>query len=130
MAEERTEEQKVARAPVIVVLGGKDHEIIPLVISESRAWRIAVVAALGELQGHTQTSSDDTGAFQSSLDALLVGMPDKVLDLFFQYAKGLDRPTIEATATDKEVAEAFEKVVALAFPLAQSLVGTMGRLSA
>ncbi len=126
---ERTEEEKVARAPITVTLGGEPHRIEPLVIKDSREWRKAVVAALGELQGHTQTSSDDPGAFQSSLDALLVGMPDKVLDLFFEYAKDLDRSTIEATATDKEVAEAFEKVVALAFPLAQSLVGTMGKLS-
>jgi len=60
---------------------------------------------------------------------MLVEMPDKVIDLFFAYAKDLNREEIEAVATDSEMARAFEKVVEMAFPLARSLVGAMGTVS-
>ncbi len=126
---ERTEEQKLIHAPITVVLGGKDFEITPLVIRDSRAWRAKVVEALSVLPSYAKTTTDNPELFATALEAMLVKMPDTVLDLFFDYAKGLDRKQIEETATDAEMAKAFQQVVDLAFPLAQSLVGTMVKLS-
>ena len=60
---------------------------------------------------------------------MLVAMPDKVFDLFLDYARDLNREEIESTATDYEVARAFEEVAALAFPLATSLVNAMAKQS-
>ena len=60
---------------------------------------------------------------------MTITMPDKVIDLFFKYAKDLNREEIEGIATDAEIAKAFEEVVKVAFPLAESLPKAMGRIS-
>ena len=126
---ERTEEQKVLRAPIVVILGGNEYEIAPLVIRDSRQWRIKAVDALSSLPQYTKVTTDDAEQFGEALKAMLVVMPDTVLDLFFEYAKELNREEIETVATDEEVAEAFRQVAAMAFPLAQSLVGAMAKIS-
>lgn len=126
---ERTEEQKVTRAPVIVVLGGREFEIVPLVIRDSRKWRIKAVEALASLPKYAKVTTDDVDQFGEALNSMLVQTPDTVVDLFFNYAKELNREEIEAIATDEEIAEAFRQVVKMAFPLAQSLVGAMVKVS-
>jgi hypothetical protein len=123
----RSDEDKLCKAPIKVVLGGKEFDIAPLVIRDSRVWRGKVTAALGQLPRYTQVTTDDGDAFESALKKLLVEMPDMVVDLFFEYARGLDREKIEAMATDAEMAKAFEEVVAVAFPLTGSLLGVLAR---
>ena len=126
---QRSEEEKVAQAPIKVILGGNEYEIKPLVIRDSRVWRQKVVTALSTIPKHAKATTDDPEKFAEALNAMLVAMPDTVIDLFFEYAKNLDRDEIEGVATDTEVATAFEEVVGLAFPLASSLAGAMGNLS-
>lgn len=126
---ERTEEQKLTQAPIIVVLGGEKHEIKPLVIKESRLWRQKVAKVWASLPQKLATTSDKPDDFEAALSALLVTMPDMVVDLFFEYAQDLDRKEIEQVATDSEIAKGFEQVVEIAFPLSRSLVSTMGKLS-
>lgn len=126
---ERTEEQKLVMAPVIVVFGGKEYSLRPLVIKESRVWRQKVISVLGQLPQLTQVTSEDKEKFDSALETLLVTMPDTVVDLFFSYAKDLDREEIEEVATDSEMAVAWAKVVDLAFPLLQGLVKTMSKMA-
>ena len=126
--ETRTEEQKIVQAPITVILGGKEYDIKPLVIRESREWRnkfIEFVAPLTRLAGVTTETPDD---FEAALKNMMVTMPDKVIGLFFDYAKELDRDKIEGEATDAELAKAFEEVIKVAFPLAESLPKAMGRL--
>lgn len=126
---DRTEEQKIAHAPIKVVLGGKEYEIKPLVIRDSRIWRAKVSELLASLPQYAKITTDTPDEFGKALSALLVAMPDRVVDLFFDYAKDLNREEIEAVSTDQEIADAFDKVVSLAFPLAKSLVGAMAKLS-
>ena len=120
----RSEEDKILRTPVVVILGGLKYEVEPLVIKESRVWRRNVVKMLSALPLYAQATTDNPSEFEAALSKLLVDMPDTVVDLFFEYAKGLDREEIEATATDSEMAKAFEQVVEIAFPLARSPFGT------
>ena len=126
---QRTEEQKLVQAPVVVAFGGNEYEVKPLVIRESRVWRQAVVKVLAAYPRFAAVTSDKPTDLEAALSALLVAMPDTVVDLFFQYAKELDRPVIEPVATDAEMAHAFEQIVEVAFPLAKSLVKTMGNLA-
>jgi len=126
---ERTEEQKLISDPVLVVFGGKQYPLRPLVIKESRVWRQGVIAVMEKLPELTNVSSDDKDKFSSALTGLLITMPDTVVDLFFSYAKDLDRDEIEAIASDSEMAVAWEKVVQLAFPLLKGLVKTMEKLA-
>lgn len=126
---ERTEEQKLTQSAVVVFFGGREYPIRPLVIRESREWRQKVIKTLGTLPQLTKVTSDDPKKFNSALESLLITMPDTVVDLFFSYAKELNREEIEQIATDSEMATAWEKVVELAFPLLQGLVKTMGKMA-
>ena len=121
---ERTEEQKVFKDSLKVILGGDEHNIRPLVIRESREWRQKVAAVYSKLPSYMQVTSDKPEEFSQAISAMFTEMPDMVIDLFFAYAKDLDRDAIEGVATDDEVAKAFEQVMEYAFPLSRSLVGT------
>ena len=121
----RTEEQKLFQEGVTVVLGCKEYEVKPLKIRESRVWRGKFAELTGQLARHAKVTTDNPDAFEGAVKALLVTMPDQVADLFFEYASNLDRKAIEEEATDAEVAQAFQEVVALAFPLAGALTEAM-----
>jgi len=125
----RTEEDKITQAPLVVVLGGKKYEIKPLVIRDSREWRKKVIPMLAPIPTFLKSNLDSPEAFGNMLQQFLATMPDEVLDLFFSYAKDLDRKEIESTTTDAELAKAFEEVMKLAFPLAESLPKALGKLS-
>lgn len=125
--EVRTEEQKVARAPIVVILGGKEYEIAPLVIRDSREWRKKIISLITPLPDLIKVTMDNPEDFGNILTQMMVVMPDQVIDLFFEYAKDLNREEIEGIATDAEMAKAFEEVVKVAFPLAESLPKTMAR---
>ena len=128
---DRSEEDKIAQAGIEVILGGKKYDIAPLVIKDSRVWRKKVIELIAPLPALVKTTVDveHPEHFEGVLTNLMVTMPDRVLDLFFEYAKDLNRDEMESTATDAEIAAAFEQVVNLAFPLVQSLPKAMGQLS-
>ena len=129
MVTKRTEDEIITQAAISAVLGGKKYEIKPLVIRDSRIWRGKVVAVLSYLPQYAATTTDNPELFGEAINQMLAVMPDKVIDLFFAYAKDLNRDEIEAVATDSEIAAAFGQVVDIGFPLAKSLVGTMTRIS-
>ena len=126
---ERTEDEKVTQAGIDVILGGDTYKVPPLVIKDSREWRKEISQMLASIPQYAAVTTDDPAGFEAALKKLLLDMPDRVIDLFFGYAKTLDRPTIEEKATDAEIAVAFEQVIQIAFPLAKSPVSLMGRLS-
>lgn len=131
MVKERTEEEKVVRAPIKVIFGGNKYEIAPLVIRDSREWRKKVIGLVAPLPQMIKTTLDvnDSDAFGKVLTNMLITMPDQVIDLFFEYAKDLNREEIENIATDAELALAFEEVIKVTFPLAESLPKAMARFS-
>jgi len=126
---ERTEEEKVIQAPISVILGGEQYDVKPLVIRDSRLWRQKVAGMLAPLPGLVSTNSDDPEAFGQALTQLLVDTPDMVVDLFFDYAKELNREEIENVATDAEMRDAFQEIVKYAFPLVEALPATMAQIA-
>ncbi len=125
----RTEDEIVTRASIEVILGGKTFKIAPLVIRDSRGWRKKVVSLIAPLPALVKVTMDDEEDFGNVLTTMMVTNPDQVLDLFFEYAKELDREEIESIATDDEMAVAFQEVIKVAFPLAASPMKVMERLS-
>ena len=117
----RTDEDKIVGAPIVVILGGQEYRIKPLVIRDSREWRKKLIKAFGILPKYLNMTTDNPEGFTQALDSMLGEMPEVVADLFFSYAKDLDRDEIETTANDSELAEAFQEVMKFAFPLSQSL---------
>jgi len=125
----RTEEDIIARAGIEVTLGGVVYTIPPLVIRESREWKRKAIKLVAPLPEITTINSDDAEGFQKALETLLVTMPDEIIDLFFAYAKELDREDIESKATDAELAKAFGEVLAVAFPLSQAAPNLLRAMS-
>lgn len=125
----RTEEDKILRSPITVVLGGEEHKVSPLVIRDAREWRKKFAQLLGKLPAYAATTTDDAKGFEVAIVAMLVGMPDEMADLFFAYAKDLDREAIEASATEAELAKAIEVVLEIAFPLVGSMTGALRKMS-
>jgi len=127
----RTEDEIVTSADITVILGGKKYGIKPLVIKESRVWRKKLIELIAPLPGlvNTTVDTDNPEGFSSALTQIMVTMPDEVVDLFFEYARDLDRDETESIATDKEIADAFNEVIQIAFPLAQSPMGVMKHIS-
>ena len=118
----RTEEDKVCQSPLVVKLGGKDYEIRPLVIKDSREWRKKFTNAMGGVPGVLETTTDAPAEFKASLELMFNTMPDTACELFFDWAKDLDREEIESIASDQEIADAFKVVVSMAFPLVSAMI--------
>jgi hypothetical protein len=125
----RTEEDKIFQNDITIVLGGKQYKIKPLVIKQSRKWRATFAKLLGDLPQYVGITTDTPDKFEGAIKAILVAMPDKIVDLVFDYAPELNREEIENSATDAEMAKAFDQIAEVAFPLARSLTGAMGKLS-
>ena len=122
---ERTEEQKITQAEIKVILGGKEYSIKPLVIKDSRVWRGKVVKLVSQMLQFYSTKSDKPEEFGNALKALLVTNTDEVIGLFFDYARDLNQEEIEGKATEAEIAEAWQKIVEVSFPLAATPMSLM-----
>ena len=125
----RTEEDKLLRAPIVVTLGGTEFSIPPLVIKDAREWRKKMAKLLSKLPSYANVTTDNAEGFGIAVEAMLVGMPDEMTDLFFAYAKDLNRDEIEGIATEAEMAKAIGAVIEIAFPLVSSLTGALGKLA-
>jgi len=125
---ERTEEEKLTQSGFKVILGGREYDVAPLVIRDSREWRKKVIALVAPLPTLASTSLDTPEGFEQALSSMLLEMPNEVIDLFFDYAKDLNRSEIESVTTDEEMAKAFMEVIAFAFPLADSPAEVLRRL--
>lgn len=122
---ERTEEQKIFQEPIKVILGGREYDIKPLVIKYSRPWRKSVVDLVATLPKYAQVNTNKPEEFEQAVKVLMVESQDTIIDLFFDYARELDREEIEGIATETELAVAFEAVMTLAFPLSATLPAMM-----
>jgi hypothetical protein len=129
METKRTEEDKVFQNEILIILGGKEYKIKPLVIKQSRKWRANFAKLLGDLQQYAEITTVTPDKFEDAIKTILVAMPDKIVDLVFEYAPGLNREEIENNATDAEMAKVFEQIIEVALPLARSLTGAMNKLS-
>ena len=128
MSQKRSEDQIVTQAPIMVSFGGKEYELKPLVIKESREWRRKFAEVLGTLPLFVNVA-DTTKHFQEVINGMFLDVPDKVIDLIFAYAADLPRDEIEAVATDVEMSVAFERILEVAFPLSRSMMGATAKLS-
>ncbi len=126
----RTEEEKVLGAPLRVMLGSTEYPVPLLCIRDAREWRHKLVSVLKRLPEYASltVTTEQPEQFGLALGLLLQVAPDDVIDLFFAYARTLDRQSIEVEATEVELAVAMDKVLEVACPLAGSLVSAVGKL--
>ena len=121
MVQERTEEQKVFQEPIKVILGGREFDVKPLTIKYSRPWRKKVIDLVATLPKYAQANTNKPDEFEQAIKVLMVESQDTIIDLFFEYARELNRDEVEEIATEAEIAIAFQVVMNLAFPLSETL---------
>lgn len=115
----RTDEDKIFRTPIKVILGGTEYQIPLLVARDSKPWRDKAGPFRAELIALSGVDTNDAEAFKEAFTQLMGSRIDQTLDLFFEYAKDLNRDEIMAIATDQELVNAFGEVAAAAFPFGQ-----------
>ena len=107
----RTEEEKVLQSPVKVILGGKEYEIKPLPLKYALPWCRAVIkTTITGILSKAKISTDTPDQFDEAMNDVLVDRPEKLIDLFFDYARDLNKDEIMETASTNEVIDAFEAV--------------------
>ena len=107
----RTEEDKVLQNPVKVTLGGKGYEIRPLPIKYALPWCKSVIQiTISGIMSRASITTDTPEEFDNAMNDVLIERPEKLIDLFFDYAKDLDKEEIMETASLNEVIDAFEAV--------------------
>ena len=123
----RTEEDKLLKSEITIIIGGKEYHIKPLVIKEAREWRKKFALLIGRLPELASITTEDTDGFQNAANVMLVGNPDKMIELFVDYSK-MDKDFVEENATEVELADAIDKIMEVAFPLVSSLTGAVKNL--
>lgn len=121
----RTDEERVTRAPLLILLGGEPRPVIPLTIKKSRLWKQELAGLLGQLGGLEFTLSDDDGKFsmdgiRTAVETMAVAVPEKLEALVLSYLRASD-PAIsgewfEETASDQEVTDALMRLIEATFP--------------
>lgn len=114
---ERTEEDKITQTPAKVILGGKEYEIKPLSIKYSLPWAKKMAQMLIKFIPLAAVKSDDGDAFTGAINEIIVVSPEQLVEMFFEYARDLDRKQIEDSATSIEIINAFEAVLEFERPL-------------
>jgi len=102
--ENRTEEDKLTKAPLVVILGGKEHTVAPLVIKYSREWRKTSMPLINFLITYSRQKGRD---MEDGISELFGDKTDAIIESFFEYARELNREEIEGIATDGEIITAF-----------------------
>ena len=105
-------EEDILLQQLEVTLAGKQHTIKLLPIRPQAEWRKKVVPLLSGFLALSGISTENPAEFEAGLASILIETPEKMLDLFFDYARDLNRERIENTATWARVAVGFKKIVA------------------
>lgn len=110
--EARTEDQKLLREGTVVILGGEEHKVRPLVSRYSGEWRKKSIPLITSLLAyeHLKDAQGNTEEVRAFLNEFFTTKTDEIIDSFFEYARELDREKIEDIATDGEIITAFMEV--------------------
>lgn len=125
---ERTETDKILQSPVTVKIGGQDYEIKPLPIKYAVPWVKKVINLLIEASVLSMVTIDTPDLWKDAYITLMARNPAQIVDLFWEYARDLDKNTLEEVATSAEIMAAFEEVMTLEIPLFKGMQA-LGRIS-
>jgi len=109
---ERTEEQKLLQEGTVVILGGEEVKIRPLVSRYSGEWRKKSIPLITSLLAyeHLKDTAGNTEEVREFLNEFFTTKTDQIIDSFFEYARELKREEIDLIATDGEIITAFMEV--------------------
>lgn len=106
-------------------LGHKSYLVRELAIRPNRAWREKAQPIMDFVNQAVSTLREDATdgeivkTLTSKLINLLVDRIDEIIDLVFAYSEQLEaeRETIETTATETQMLEAFIQIMGVAYPI-------------
>lgn len=124
----RTEEDKILQTPVMVTLGGEKYEIKPLPVKYAMPWVKKIVSMMADATRYSKVDSDSPD-FGAAYVVIMSDDPAVIIDLFWEYARDLNRAELEEKASSSEVVKGFEEVFALEIPLLQA-VTRLGKVAA
>lgn len=124
---ERTEQQKLTKAPIVVTFGEKEYQIKVRRILAAQEWRQQFMQEIEALFGAMGQKADGTPAFMSGMRAMFAQFPEKMVDLVCSYDPELPRQEIRENATEEQISVAFGRVVQIAFPFNGELM-TVARI--
>jgi hypothetical protein len=111
------EVKQTAKPTIEVILGGEKYQLRYLVIKESREWRRKAAPFEAAIARYASINAENTEEFEKAFNELLTSRIDEAIDLFFDYARDLNREEIEGVASDAEIIEALKIINAAAFPM-------------
>jgi hypothetical protein len=116
----RTDEDALLMAPIKMTLGEKEYDVPLLRRRAACEWRKGfwqhVVGIFDHLK--VEANPERVNAFASSLAFIFLQFPERIADIVYSYAgDSLSREEIDETATEEQMAQAFQKIVKVAvFP--------------
>jgi len=119
---QRTDEQILTREPLTIKLGTKDFQVKILALGKARSWRMKLL----ETMSCVLASFKDVptpGNMAPALTAAMLTFPDKLHDLVEAYSPEIaaDREYILENASDEQLAAAYGRITAVAFPFLAQL---------
>lgn len=116
----RTEEQQIAKTPILVLLGAEQYEIKPLPIIKARQWRTLLNKEMAEITA-AMSASESQANLGPALTSALVAFPEKMADLVFAWEPTFPKDKILEEATEEQLAVAYSACMSLAYPFLAQL---------
>jgi hypothetical protein len=120
---ERSEEDIISKAPILVTLGEQRYPLKPLPILLARKWRSLLTQTMQDIVG-SMSAEQTTTNMGPAMTAALVAFPDKVVDLVLAWAPELPKEIIEV-ATEEQFAVAYSAIMVMAYPFLAPLALTV-----
>lgn len=122
---DRTDDEKLAIAPIKVQLGGKEYNIPVRRILAARKWREEFIEAVSSMGTSMLNNVTSVTSFVGGFAFAFLRFPEKIADLVFSYDPSLPRDVIEGegpdAASEEELALAFGAIMKVAFPFLSEL---------
>lgn len=120
-ANQRSEDDILAQAPIQVKFGGKEYEIKIRRIKKARQWREQLIKTVELVSKELEPVVTNVDQFVGGFGFIYMKFPEQIADLVFSYDPTLPREEIEEVGTEEEIARAFGKIMDVAFPFFQQL---------
>jgi len=107
----RTEMEKLIQQPVEIILGGGKYTISPLPIKHSIPWVKKLLKLYTASISLNELEIKEPADVGKVILQALAESPEQLVELFWEYAKNLDRVKLEEIASSSEIMAAFQEVL-------------------
>lgn len=119
---QRTDEDILTRKPLDIKLGSRDFEVKILALGKARAWRTLLIQTMATVLASFKTPPTPDN-MAPALTAAMLTFPEKLHELVDAYSPEIKEAHeyVEENASDEQLAAAYGKITAVAFPFLAQL---------